>query len=279
MDVKLIALDLDGTALLDDHKTVSPRMAQALREAASRGVLVVPATGRPRTLLPEAILASARCRFAVLSNGALVYDLQRGRVLRENTIPLACALSLIEALKPFDLLVEICADGHIYVERRDMERLDSWQLGPFHIEYLRSAGLAIDSFSQYSERGGKAIEKVNLPFIPSGVREDVERTLSRWRGISSVHSGDNSIEITHALATKGEGLRALCDMMGVDMSCVMAIGDSGNDVSMLEVAGIGVAMGNACALAREAAASVTATNECDGAALAIERYALGARRP
>ena len=276
MDVKLIALDLDGTALLDDHKTVSPRMAQALREATNRGIMVVPVTGRPRALLPEAILMPARCRFAVLSNGAMVYDLQRSRALRENTIPLDCALSLIEALKPFGLLAEICADGHIYAERRDLERLDSWHLEQFHIEYLRSAGIAIDSFKQYPESGGGAIEKVNLPFIPSMVRKGVERALSERPGISSVQSGENSVEVTQALATKGEALRTLCDIIGIGIAHVMAIGDSGNDVSMLKAAGVSVAMGNACAIAKEAAALVTATNECDGAALAIERYALGA---
>ena len=132
MDVQLIALDLDGTALLDDHKTVSPRMTQTLRRATECGILVVPVTGRPRTFLPEAILGPGRCRFAVLSNGALIYDLQRGLILRENSIPLGCALTLIEALKPYDLLSEICADGHIYAERRDLERLDCWHLEPFH---------------------------------------------------------------------------------------------------------------------------------------------------
>lgn len=78
----------------------------------------------------------------------------------------------------------------------------------------------------------------------------------------------------HVAATKGMTLRRLCSMLGILPEQVLALGDSGNDVSMLQMAGVGVAMGNAPEPVRQAAHAVTETNMDDGAALAIEKFAL-----
>lgn len=76
-------------------------------------------------------------------------------------------------------------------------------------------------------------------------------------------------------ATKAQGVLRACSLLGIDPTRTLAIGDSGNDITMLRAAGLGVAMGNAPQEVRDAAGAVTLSNLEDGAALAIEHYILG----
>jgi hydroxymethylpyrimidine pyrophosphatase-like HAD family hydrolase len=80
-------------------------------------------------------------------------------------------------------------------------------------------------------------------------------------------------------ASKGEGIRWLAQRLDIPLAQTMAMGDGVNDISMLQAAGLGVAMGNAAPEVRLAADAVTADNAEDGAALAIERYALDEDAP
>ena len=80
------------------------------------------------------------------------------------------------------------------------------------------------------------------------------------------------IEINHINATKGRALSGLADYLGIDISQVMAFGDSGNDLSMINIAGAGVAMGNADADIKAAADIITLDNDSDGVAYVINRY-------
>ena len=82
------------------------------------------------------------------------------------------------------------------------------------------------------------------------------------------------MEITHPDAQKGIALEALCALLDIPLENTMAMGDSGNDESMLKMAGLGIAMGNAPDFIKAAADAVTESNDLDGAAIAIERYAL-----
>ena len=82
------------------------------------------------------------------------------------------------------------------------------------------------------------------------------------------------MEITHPDASKGKGLAALCRLLEIPPENVLALGDSGNDESMLRSAGLGVAMGNAPDFIKAAADAVTEPYDRDGAAIAIEKYCL-----
>lgn len=124
------------------------------------------------------------------------------------------------------------------------------------------------------EQPGLALDKINLPYVPCEQRAEAERLLTT-APISFAWSSPHSIEITHSLATKANGMLMVCELLGVDSAHTMAIGDSDNDISMLRVAALGVAMGSAPQEVKDAADAVTGSNMEDGAAIAIERYILG----
>lgn len=135
-------------------------------------------------------------------------------------------------------------------------------------------GREVDDLSAFCADFSGVFEKVNLPHIPDQRQEEVRRMLSALP-LSSVWSSSHGVEVTHREATKAGGLLAVCRLLGVDPARTIALGDSGNDVPMLQAAGLGVAMGNAPDWVKAQARTVTAHNREDGAALAIEQYVLG----
>ena len=90
-----------------------------------------------------------------------------------------------------------------------------------------------------------------------------------------IRSMDDSIEVLHKEASKGRTLKELIDHLGIPRERIMTIGDSGNDIDMVEFGGLGVAMGNAVPEVLAVADVVTSTNNEDGVAEAINRYFFG----
>lgn len=272
MDIRLICMDLDGTALRNDHETISSRLLAALECAWDMGISIVPVTGRQYNLLPEFLQQHPRWEnLAVLCNGAQIRRLDTGEVLYRRDLSRKALLGLIELARKYQLPMEFSAEGRLHLTEWSMERVRLTPYLTFHREkILPKAGRIVDSLEPVCD---KPVEKVNLMCIPPELRDRVVRDLEQLE-VSAVWSGSMSMEITHPEATKGNALRQLCRMLDIPMEHVMSLGDSGNDLTMLREAGLGVAMGNAPDFVKAAADATTETNENDGAAIAIERYAL-----
>lgn len=276
MDIRLIAMDLDGTALQSDRKTFSPRLNTALNAAHQKGVAVVPITGRQFFILPPAVHKDAEwAGLVVLSNGGAVRRLTDGQLLSGHYLEWSALIPLIEAADRLDLPIELSADDGLYLTR------ESWdsQLrtgGPlrFHLtDVLEPFGHEVEDLrALLADR--RPVEKVNLPYVPDEVRAETERALEVLP-VSWFWSAPRGVEICSPGASKASGLLEACRLLGIDPAQAMALGDSGNDIPMLRAAGWRVAMGNASAQVQAAADAVSAPYDQDGAALAIERYVLG----
>lgn len=277
MEISLLAMDLDGTALLDDHKTFTPRLYAALSAAARKGVAIVPATGRQYAMLPPAVRTGAEWEdLCVLCNGSEVRRLPTGELLEARYMEPDAARQVLALARSLGLPVELSASGLLYLtqESWDMQRAHEDSLY-FHLNNILPArGRTVSTLEEVLDRPGLDLDKVNLPYVPTELGAEVERALEA-APVSFAWSGPHSLEITHSQATKANGMLAACRILGVDPACTMAIGDSGNDITMLKAAGLGVAMGSAAQAVKDAADAVTASNREDGAALAIERYILG----
>lgn len=273
MQIQLIAMDLDGTALQNDHHSFSPRLLAALEEAHRRGVAIVPVTGRQFSLLPPPL----KCHpvwenLVVVCNGGQIRRLGTGQRLYGLDIPRPALDQLLDLARTYRIPIEFSVDGklHLTTASYDMQRgLDELC---FHRDtILAQHGVVVDSLIPL--RDGAKVEKVNLPYIRPEARKDVEAALKSVP-VSAVWASSYSFEITHPDATKGNGLVQVCRLLGVSPERAMALGDSGNDESMLRLAGLGVAMGNAPEAVQAAADAVTDPNDQDGAAKAIEQYVL-----
>ena len=268
-------MDLDGTALQPDRKTFSPRLCAALDAAHAKGVVVVPITGRQFFILPPAVHKDVKwAGLVVLSNGVEVRRLTDGSVLSGHYLQAESLLPLVEEAGKLGVPLELSAGEGLYLTRADWEyqrQID----GPLHfhlVEVLDRFGHEVEDMNAFC-RSAPAIDKVNLPYIPDEAREAAERMLNSLP-LSWFWSGPRSVEVGHPDASKAAGLMEVCRLLDVSPAQAMALGDSGNDIPMLQCAGLGVAMGNAPAEVKEAAGAVSAPCDQDGAALAVERYVL-----
>ena len=119
--IKMIGLDLDGT-LLTDRKEFTGRSKQALRAAIDSGIVVLIATGRPLTGIPEEIRSFPGMRYALTSNGAKVMDVWENRVVDEHLLRADLAEKALEICGKYDTLQEVYYDGVSYApaDKRDM---------------------------------------------------------------------------------------------------------------------------------------------------------------
>ena len=272
MDIRMICMDLDGTALRPDRASFSPRLEAALKAAYDRGIAIVPITGRQYGLLPPVVKAHpVWANLAVLCNGGQIRNLVTGEMLDSLEIQPAALKQLLELCRKYDLPVEFSMDSKLYLTERSFALQRDDPALAFHRDViLAQNGCVVDSLEPLCE---KAVEKVNLLCIPEEKREGVLEGLKQIP-VSAVWSSHNCMEITHPDAHKGRGLEEACRLLDIPVEATMALGDSGNDIAMLRRAGLGVAMGNAPGFVKEAADAVTDAYDADGAAKAIRKHAL-----
>ena len=272
MEIKLICMDLDGTALQADRKTFSPRLIAALEAAHAKGIAIAPVTGRQYGLLPPAVTGHPVWENLVVTcNGGQIWKLGTGEVLYRLDIAETALRQLLGIAEKFHIPLEFSVDGKLHLTKESYDAQLPHENLNFHVHtILARSGVIVDSLEPLC---GLAIEKAQLPWIPPEICSEVEAEL-RNVAVSAVWSGATSMEITHPDACKANGLAALCRLLDIPMENAMALGDSGNDESILRAAGLGIAMGNAPDFIKSAADAVTETNDNDGAAIAIERYCL-----
>ena len=273
--VRLIALDLDGT-LLDSSKRLSERNRNALAAAAGRGIHVVPTTGRFFGAMPEAVRALPFVRYAITVNGAQVYDRAADTALARVEIPLATALAVMEFLDGVDCIYDCYQDNWGWMTGALQRRAADYAPDEHYLAMIRDLRRPVPELKAHLAAKGADVQKVMLfvrdrALLP-GLRDALR---ARFPGLALSSSTANNIEINHARAHKGEALRLLCDRLGFGLGGAMAFGDGLNDLTMVRDAGLGVAMANACPEVRDAARIVTASNDDDGVAIAIERLLAG----
>ena len=272
MDIRMIAMDLDGTALQNDRCSFSPRLNAALEEAHNRGIEIAVITGRQFNMLPPAVQNHPVWEnLVVLCNGAQIRRMATGEVLYAKNISWQALEQLLELSRILDIPMEFSVDSVLYLTEKALNQ----QLGLPHLDFhintiLKNHGKVIPALESLLELD---VEKVNLPHIPPHLHAQTEALLKDIP-VSAVWSSKTSMEITHPQAQKGIALDVLCQLLDIPVENTLALGDSGNDESMLKKAGIGIAMGNAPDFIKQIADGVSERSDRDGAAIAVERYAL-----
>ena len=270
MDIKLIAMDLDGTLLTDD-KRLTPRNRAALEKAAETGVEIVPATGRLYRALPEEIRALPFLRYVIAMNGAAVLDLKTGKTLYAAEIPSAEALEILRFLDGQDMIYDCYYKGSAYMTESMKARAGEYTSG-FPLQSLLSLRVPVPDLKAFLRERGGGVQKIQINARTPELRQTLLRELpERFPEIIATSSLPGNIELNHVRANKGDALSFLAAHLGLNnREQTMAFGDGLNDVAMLRAAGTGVAMGNASPEAAAAADRVPADNNHAGVAEVIE---------
>jgi hydroxymethylpyrimidine pyrophosphatase-like HAD family hydrolase len=255
----LIALDLDGTLLGSDER-VSPRNRQAIGRALAEGIRIVLVTGRGVDV-PVRVSDELGLNLPVICcHGALTKDFRANRTLVHIPVPLQYAKELVEFAEASQLALAVYSEEFFWRvagSRVFMEDMTgpAWREAASLGEILRTPPTFL-RFMGPESVGAMERTYGDLPlrFIHERWGEFVECVvLARDAG-------------------KQQALARLCADFQIPRERVLAIGDSLNDVPMLRWAGVGVAMGNAAPEVKEAVRYVTASNDRDGVALAIEKF-------
>ncbi|XP_059274970.1 endoribonuclease YBEY, chloroplastic-like [Lycium ferocissimum] len=269
-----IFCDMDGT-LLNSKSQISSATAEALREATSRGVKVVIATGKTRpaviALLKSVGLAGkdgivSEVSPGVFVQGLLVYGRQGREISRRNLDPVVCREACLYSLEHKVPLVAFSEDRILTLFHHPL--VDS-----LHTIYNEPKAELIPSVEQLL--AGPDIQKVIFLDTAEGVSTALRPYWAEAIGdnASVVQAQPDMLEIVPPGTSKGSGVKVLLDHLGVSPKEIMAIGDGENDVEMLELASLGVALSNGSEKAKAVADVIGASNDDNGAADAIYRYA------
>lgn len=271
--IKMIGLDLDGT-LLNTKKELTDHTRRVLAEAINAGILVLMATGRPFTGIPEELRTFPGIHYALTSNGARVLDTDHNKILIEQLLPMESAKKALRIFEKYDTLSEIYFDGQGYADAAKLDNVGKYHHDPNMWNYVRTTRIAVPDIWDVIAKENRNMDKVQALFANMDERAAAWKELSELKELELVGSLSYNIEINAAGVNKGTALVALGEMLGIPRESIMACGDGDNDVHLLQEVGFGVAMANAQPQVKEAADHITASNDEDGVARAIEKFAL-----
>lgn len=275
MSIKLIVSDIDYT-LIDGPTLPTSRVIQVLRRAMQRGISVAVATGRGLFEARHIAQCIGGIRYCICMTGAELYDLQEERSIFCRTIPNKLLKRVVEAAEQFPgVYCQLYCENEIVADKQAMEAIRENETAMRYLDTVKDRLIVAEDIAKAVEE--RALKGAKFLIIAKKQEQlaPLKAEILKTPGLSAVFSGSWSVEVMDASVTKGTALRELREKLGVRKEEVLAIGDSENDVAMLEEAGIGVAMGNATAPLLKCAKHIVPPVWEDGVAVAVEKFALG----
>lgn len=267
--VKLIALDLDRTTLSSDGH-LSEANRNAIMHAISRGVHVCIASGRAYDTLPADVVSISGIEYAITSNGAAVYEIKDKKCLNSYVLKEESVDNIIKNSIEYPVTYEAFIRGKAYASRKYMENPVKFGATPKAIEYVRSTRTLQDDIVGFIYEHKHELDSIDIVLDDDELkRKLIDDLYSIDKEIYITSSVKQLIEISYKDAGKKSGVKFLAERLGIDRENIAAFGDADNDCDMIEYAGAGIAMGNACDALKKAADYVTLSNDEDGLAHAI----------
>ncbi|MGP4081942.1 Cof-type HAD-IIB family hydrolase [Pseudalkalibacillus sp. R45] len=282
--MKLIAIDMDGT-LVNNNTTINEENVRAIKKAQEAGIHVVVATGRSYKEAVNPVKEAGLTLPIIAINGAQMRD-EEGKIKQSITLSKDTYYKADEVLGGHSIYYELYTNKGTYSDNPEMaidiivdiiksanpEVSDekAHQLADYRINNGR-----IHTIEDYKEVVAEPDVEIYKLLAFSRNERDRKNALNdflTFKDLAVSKSAEANIEITHRDAQKGIAVKQYADELGIPMSEVMAIGDNYNDVSMFELAGYSVAMGNAEEDIKKLCTFVTKTNDESGVAFAIQTF-------
>ena len=239
----MICIDMDGTLLNSKHE-VSERNKKAIKEAIEKGIVVAITTGR--------IFKSAKIYADLLGIETPIVASNGGFIKEQDKEEIICKSALNE--------------NHAYKQtNRKAKRTED------KITILEN----VDVDKAFKENEGDILKAICIENENIDALNRAKKELREIEGLEVVSSWSNNFEVMPNGTCKWSGIKQLAKILGIKENEIICIGDSENDLSMIQNAGFGIAMGNARKDVKEAAKYITDNNECDGVGKAIEKIVLG----
>ena len=280
--IKIIALDLDGT-LLDSEKRLSDVNRDALARAAEKGVLIVPTTGRFFGMMPPAVRDLPFVRYAITINGAQVYDRETDTALVRDEIPLDMALGIMEVLDRHDVIYDCYRQNWGWMTAALQDKAADYATNGHYLRMVREFRKPVPELKAHLRETAADgdVQKIML-FATNRerstaidcLRKLTDELAALFPEIKVTSSTWNNIELNIMTAHKGNALRHFAKCLGYGLENCMAFGDGMNDFTMVEAAGLGIAMANAEPEVKRVAKWIAPSNDENGVAVGLEEWVL-----
>ena len=267
---KLIASDLDGT-LLDSGARLSDANRDAIYEMVKRGAHFVPTSGRAHYEIISQVRDLDCVRYVISSNGARVYDKKTGRSI-ETLIEKEDYAAIYDIMKNYTVYLTMHHEGMTFVDEElsDRDTMDYYGINEYYKKHIKKTCVKMPHFNDYFDTP-RNVEMVCGFFKYDSELKDCIQKLSAIKGIFVTSSAACSLEILSAKATKGAAVISLAKELGIDIADTVAVGDSLNDLTMIQKAGLGVATANAVDALKDAADLTVCSNDENVAVCLLER--------
>ena len=266
--IKLVAIDVDGT-LLNSTNKISEKNKESIKTAINQGAVLALASGRPLFGLFdifEQLEINADKHYLIPYNGAIIAKASDYTKIFERTLEFDLAKSILKHLEQFPLTIVLSRNQEIIVEDANGYMINEETIAN-QMELI-----VVDNLAEFLDYRPN---KILISGDPSIIDQNIDAIQAPFLDVVDfVKSAPFYLEIIVKDTNKGTSLAHLAQLLNIKQDEVMAIGDNYNDLSMIEYAGLGVAMGQADAYIQSKAKFVSLTNDEDGVAFAINKFLL-----
>lgn len=271
MDIRLIAIDMDGTWLMPDC-SISPRTREVIQRAIDAGYHIVPATGRSYRNAASVLRDFHGLSYFINANGSVVVHGPDETVIHAQPIPVQTVQDIYALASQYELFIELYEGLDAYVDTFGVGYLYKAGLTRSYCDQLLSTDVELESLDPFVADPHRKISKIHIVCLNIDQKFRLKRQIDALGSVHPLSVIPINLEIVQGDWGKADGLRRLTEHLHLTAENVLAIGDSDNDLDMLRWAGTSVAMGNGNQRAKDTADSVTASNADDGVAEALLRY-------
>ena len=274
MDIKAIVMDIDGTLIVKD-KGILPRTKEALLKAQAQGIRLILASGRPTTGMVEfgeELKMDKNGGLLISYNGAKVIDMQTMEEIYDVTMAIEDSKDVLEHMKKFDIHPMIDKGEYMYVNdafgviELEGKAVNIVQYESRNEKYLVCEKADLADFVDYP------LNKILTAGSPEYLQENYVAMMEPFKDrLNCMFTSSFYFEFTAKGVDKAKALEKILESTNIDASEVISFGDGHNDISLLQYAGIGIAMENAVEELKNIADEVTLSNENDGIAESLSK--------
>ncbi|HKM34168.1 MAG TPA: HAD family hydrolase [Lachnospiraceae bacterium] len=269
MQIKWCVCDLDGT-LLNSEGFISDKNEVALKELQDKGVEIIIASGRTELMMKQYINQLNIC-YIIFCNGAIVKNIEKNEIIYSKMLDNETASDIIEFFFQNNLNFLVYTEDVVFSNKGNPRAK--------HFEEINKS-LPVDQMTpiryfdlcSMNTMENRDIIKILLVESDENIPDFVSHYLKRFTNISVLSSAKGLFDIWASNISKGSAVKVLSERLGIDLANVVAFGDHYNDVELLDVVGVPIAMENAVDELKSIAKFITLTNDDDGIAYAINNY-------
>lgn len=277
MSIKVIMMDVDGT-LTNSQKQLTSKTKEALLKAQKSGAILILASGRPTSGLrdlEEELQMNKNHGLLVCYNSSKVVDCETNEVLFNQAMTVSEGKAVLEHMKQFDRVRPMIDKGEYMYVTNVYDNMITLNGKPFNVMEYESRGgkfklCEVDDLADFLDY---EINKILTFSDPEYLQENYKKMMAPFEGkLNCMFTGPFYFEFTAMGIDKAKALDAVLKPLGYKQDEMIAFGDGQNDASMVDYAGIGVAMANAVDELKAIAQDVTLSNDEDGIAESLYKY-------